>query len=335
VKNTKKQRWTQSMSAGVQHELVAGKSGASLQDRFEVAERLMNSSAPRPATASSTESATASMMTGAAAPSSTDPVTFMPLESIGLRDDALRQVHEAHALDLALSIAAVGLIHFPVVNTRGEVIAGSQRLAALEFLSLFRTLPPNDIRRLYSYGQADDGGGDTDDEILTDEQVALLQAGFERHFPRGIPVHRIDLDALPVATQALTIETIENEKRLDFSKAELSNLVSRLKAAGFRDRAGRPRVGERTLAAELERITGKSRRTVFRLLEELRGPPATTGERAPSETSRAIGRALAEQLGMQVSIREHKKKRGEGAIVIRYRSFQERADALRKMGLKS
>ncbi len=333
MKKTKKQSWTQSMSAGVQHELAAGKASASLHDRFEAAERLLGSPSTRSLTSPDSTKTTPS------ATPVTGPVLYLPLESIGLREDAIRQVHEAHALDLALSIAAVGLIHFPVINHRNEVIAGSQRLAALEFLSLFRTLPSRDIRRLYAYGQADAASDDADeldgDDKLTDDQVALLKAGFERHFPHGIPVHRIDLDALPVATQALTIETIENEKRLDFSKSELLSLVNRLKAAGFRDRAGRPRAGERTLAGELERITGKSRRTVFRLLEDLRGQPSSTTERLPSETSRTIGRALADQLGMQVSIRDHPKKRGEGAIVIRYRSFQERADALRKMGMKT
>jgi hypothetical protein len=316
----KKQGWAQSMSAGVQHELAAGKAGGTLHDRFAAAERLMATTAPTPAPTT--------------APS---PTLFLPLDSIGLREDAIRQVHEAHALDLALSIAAVGLIHFPVVNAKNEVIAGSQRLAAIEFLSLFRTLAPNDIRRLFSH-QRDEGDAAValdDDDILSDEQVALLKAGYERHFPHGVPVHRIDLEALPVATQALTIESIENEKRLDFSKSELLSIVSRLKAAGFRDRAGRPRAGERTLAGELERITGKSRRTVFRLLEELRSAPTGAPvEKGPSETSRAIGKALADQLGVAVTVRENPKKRGEGAIVIRYKSFQERADALRKMGLK-
>jgi hypothetical protein len=319
----KKQGWAQSMSAGVQHEIAAGKAAGTLQDRFAAAERLLGGAGSTPPTPATPPTAP------------TGPAVYLPLESITFRDDAIRQVHEAHALDLALSIAAVGLIHFPVVNTNNEVIAGSQRLAALEFLSLFRTLPPNDIRRLYSYGRVEDAETDLDGEdILSDEQVALLQAGFERHFPRGIPVHRIDLDALPVGTQALTIESIENEKRLDFSKSELMSIVSRLKAAGFRDRSGRPRAGERTLAAELERITGKSRRTVFRLLEELRGPVAPAPDRAPSETSKAIGKALADQLGVTVSVRDNPKKRGEGTIVIRYRSFQERADALRKMGVK-
>lgn len=331
MSKNKKQGWAQSMSAGVQHELAAGKAGGTLHDRFAAAERMMGASAAPSAPPVPAEAP-------AAAPQPPSPTVFLPLDSITLRDDAIRQVHEAHALDLALSIAAVGLIHFPVVNPKHQVIAGSQRLAALEFLSLFRTLAPNDIRRLYSYQR--EGGGDeaqTDldgEDILSDEQVALLQAGFERHFPHGIPVHRVDLDALPVATQALTIESIENEKRLDFSKSELMTIVSRLKSAGFRDRAGRPRAGERTLAGELERITGKSRRTVFRLLEELRTPPPPAPEKAPSETSRAIGKVLADQLGVAVSVRDNPKKRGEGTIVIRYRSFQERADALRKMGMK-
>jgi hypothetical protein len=110
--------------------------------------------------------------------------------------------------------------------------------------------------------------------------------------------------------------------------------MSKLKAAGFRDKTGRPKAGERTLATELERITGKSRRTVFRLLEELRGTTTPPPERAPSDTSKAITRRLTDHLALAVTVRENAKKRGEGSIVIRYRSFQERADALRKMGVK-
>lgn len=322
----KKTDWAKSMSAGVQHELQAGKSGGSLHDRFAAAEALM---APQPSTVGGSQALSPPVGPPA-------PAFYLPLDDIKLREDAVRLVHEGHALDLALSIAAVGLIHFPVVNARGEVLAGGQRLAALEFLSLFRTLPDNDIRRLYSYQHGEGADVDLDgNEILTDEQLALLKAGFQRHFPYGIPVHRIDVESLPVATQTLTIESIENEKRLDFTKAELLSIMSKLKAAGFRDKTGRPKVGERTLATELERITGKSRRTVFRLLEELRGTTATPPpERAPSDTSRAITRRLTDHLALAVTVRESAKKRGEGSIVIRYRSFQERADALRKMGVK-
>ena len=184
-----------------------------------------------------------------------------------------------------------------------------------------------------AFAEPDD---DVDGDVtLSDEQVGLLKHAYDRHFARGVPVHRIDTSALPVPAQALTIESIENEKRLDFSKAELASIVDKLKTAGFRDRAGRPRAGERTLSSELEAITGKSRRTVFRLLEELRSVPASTPvERGPSETSRALARQLAEHFSLPVRVSDNPKKRGQGAIVIRYTSFQERADALRKLGLR-
>jgi len=322
----KKQDWAKNMSAGVKHELQAGKAAGTLHERFAAAEAMLSPQTPP------------TSPPAPAAPAGPPPPAFyLPLDQIKLREDAVRMVYEGHALDLALSIAAVGLIHFPVVNARGEVLAGGQRLAAIEFLSLFRTLPDNDIRRLYSYQHGDNAGVDLDDnDILTDEQLGLLKAGFERHFPHGVPVHRIDVETLPTATQTLTIESIENEKRLDFTKAELLAIVGKLKAAGFRDKAGRPKAGERTLATELERITGKSRRTVFRLLEELRAAATTTTtpERTPSETSRAITRRLTDHLALAVTVRESAKKRGEGSIVIRYSTFQERADALRKMGVK-
>ena len=307
----KKSGWAANMVAGTKQEISAGKAGGTLHDRFAAA---------------------AAFATGAAARPVEGPAFYLPLDAIQVRADAARPVHEAHALDLALSIAAVGLIHFPVVNTKNELLAGGQRRAAIEFLHLFKTLADNDIRRLYSGVAA---GSDLDaEEILSDEQLALLRAGYDRHFTPGIPVHRIDVDTRPGGIHALTIETVENEKRLDFSKSELSGIVDKLRVAGFRDKAGRPRAGERTLAAELERITGKSRRTVFRLLEELRQPTGHTEERAPSETSRTLGRQLSEHLALPVNVRDHPKKRGEGSITIRYSSFQERAEALRKIGLR-
>jgi hypothetical protein len=311
----KKSGWAASMAAGARHEISAGKSAGTLHDRFAAAEALASGSTPPRAVVDG-------------------PAVWLPLEQIRVRDDAVRPVHEAHALDLALSIAAVGLIHFPVVNANNELLAGGQRRAAIELLQAFASMTDADIRRMYAAFA--EPGDDVDGQPgLTDEQVALLKHAWGRHFARGVPVHRIDTNALPVQAQALTIESIENEKRLDFSKADLAVIVDKLKTAGFRDRAGRPRAGERTLASELEAITGKSRRTVFRLLEDLRAEPTSTpAERGPSETSRALARQLAEHFALPVRVSDNPKKRGQGAIVIRYTSFQERAEALRKLGLR-
>jgi hypothetical protein len=311
----KKSSWAASMAAGARHEISAGKSAGSLHDRFAAAEALASGSSPPRAVVDG-------------------PAVWLPLEQIHVRDDAVRPVNEAHALDLALSIAAVGLIHFPVVNANNELLAGGQRRAAIELLQAFKSMADADIRRMYAAFA--EPGDDVDGVFgLTDEQVSLLKHGFDRNFARGVPVHRIDTSALPVPAQALTIESIENEKRLDFSKADLATIVDKLRLAGFRDRAGRPRFGERTLASELEAITGKSRRTVFRLLEELRSESTSTPpERGPSETSRVLARRLGEHLSLPVRVNDHPKKRGQGAIVIRYTSFQERAEALRKLGLR-
>ena len=316
----KKRGWAENMAAGARHRISAGKAGGTLQDRFAAAEAL----------------AVGGAAVRAPAPvQATVPVIYLGLDEIRVREDAVRPVHEAHALDLALSIAAVGLIHFPVVNERNELIAGGQRRAAIEFLRLFATLAEADIQRLYASAvAAPDATPDLDGAaFLDEEQLALLRGAFERHFTRGVPVHRLDMSLLPPGTEALTIESIENEKRLDFSRTELASIVERLRVAGFRDRSGRPRAGERTLAEELERITGKSRRTVFRLLEELRAP-LPEDDRAPSQTSRALARRLRDHFGVKVFVRDNPKKRGEGSIVIRYGSFQERADAIRKLGLR-
>jgi hypothetical protein len=167
--------WAASMAAGARHEIAAGKSAGTLQDRFAIAEALASGSAPpRPA----------SQPPGPAVVDG--PAIWVPLESIRVRDDAVRPVHEAHALDLALSIAAVGLIHFPVVNTAGELLAGGQRRAAIELLQAFKSLAPDDVRRMYAAFAPPGGEEDLDGAGLSDEQVALLKGAWDRHFARGV-----------------------------------------------------------------------------------------------------------------------------------------------------
>jgi len=143
-----------------------------------------------------------------------------------------RDLNAKHVIALADSIAAIGLIHPPVVDRLNRLLAGAHRLAALGWL----------------------------------EENALLR--FQELFPEGVPVWRMDLNADSDVELALAVEISENEQRRDYLPAEIMKLADRLKAAGFRYAAegGRPRADDRPLMPALEIIVGKSVRQLRRIL---------------------------------------------------------------------
>jgi ParB family chromosome partitioning protein len=85
-----------------------------------------------------------------------------------------------------------------------------------------------------------------------------------------IPVRVLDFDADIEPDLALQVEVAENEKRRDYTPAEVRKLAEKLKLAGYADTKGRPAKGEKALRPALEVIIGKSQRTVRRYLNEYR-----------------------------------------------------------------
>ncbi|MCG9891559.1 MAG: ParB/RepB/Spo0J family partition protein [Thermosynechococcaceae cyanobacterium MS004] len=141
-----------------------------------------------------------------------------------------RPLNEGHIKALAESIEALGLIQPITVDSKGHLLAGGHRRAAIKFLK------------------------ETNFEA------------FEKHFSAGIPVHRYDFDADTEPELALAIEATENEKRRDYTAAEVRELAQRLKTAGFHHTRGRAKAGQKSLTPTLAVIVGKSIRTVERYL---------------------------------------------------------------------
>lgn len=156
-----------------------------------------------------------------------------PLTRIQDREQNTRQLKAAHVEALVQSIADLGLIEPIVVDRRGRLLAGGHRLEALRRLS--------------------------------QEQPER----FRERFPaESVPVRMFDIDAETQPDLALGIEVAENTNRRDYTVDEVRELAKRLKAAGYRDSAGRPAEGEKALKPALSVIVGKSYSTIRRALKD-------------------------------------------------------------------
>ncbi len=144
-----------------------------------------------------------------------------------------RPLNDDHVQALAESIAAVGLIEPLVVDIEGHLLAGGHRRAAIKY--------------------------------LREHDSKAYQ---EQFLDNRIPVRQLEFIAEDEPDRALGIEVTENERRRDYTAAEVKQLAERLRAAGYIDRRGRPKEGELRLKPALEVIIGKSARTVQRLLYE-------------------------------------------------------------------
>lgn len=156
--------------------------------------------------------------------------TKLLLEEISPRQEDTRAINQSHVDALAESIAAVGLIQPIAVDSDGRLLAGGHRLAAIELLQ------------------------------------SINEEAFHRHFSDGVPIRRYDFDAAKDEAQALAIEATENEKRRDYTPAEVRELADRLEAAGYHRSKGRAKQGQKSVGPTLAVIVGKSQRTIERYL---------------------------------------------------------------------
>jgi len=170
-----------------------------------------------------------------------------------------RPLNASHVLNLAESIAAVGLVEPPTVDLEGCLLAGAHRVAALRMLAqadreasmeMWLALAGFDKGRL-TVGQQ------LDVERL--KQLPLLESD-------EVPVMILPFSAAEDPAHALAVETSENTQRKSYSKDEIKILVQRLREAGFVEREGRPRAGEKALRPALSVVIGKSANTIRRWL---------------------------------------------------------------------
>ncbi|HEY9625820.1 MAG TPA: ParB/RepB/Spo0J family partition protein [Coleofasciculaceae cyanobacterium] len=157
----------------------------------------------------------------------------LSLDAIKQRDQDTRPLNPGHVESLAESIAVLGLIEPLVTDSQGRLLAGGHRLAAI---ALLKEKDPD--------------------------------AFMERFLNAQIPVRMLPFDAEEDPDLALQVEVAENEKRRDYTPAEVKAVADRLRAAGYSDLKGRPRKGDKPMMPALQLIIGKSLRTVQRYLSE-------------------------------------------------------------------
>lgn len=194
-----------------------------------------------------------------------------------------RVINPLHALELALSIEAVGLIEPLVVDREYHLLAGGHRLAALRLLSTL-------------------GRAQTLEELRGSE--ALLAPQRERfeelvtQLPkptslnlRTVPVRVFDFSAREDVDKALEVETSENTLRRDYTPKELLDLYERLLSMGYEDVRGRPSSHQKPIKPALALIIGQSLRTVQRKLKSAQDGVKVDGvERESAQLEDAIRR---------------------------------------------
>ena len=207
-------------------------------------------------------------------------VALVPLAAVHQREADTRPARAEHVLSLAESIGAIGLVQPPAIDKRSRLIAGLHRLTACCLLCM----PPEE--RL-TYWQTLEGAerllaGKAGGDIAA--RLAALPAPSTLPEPLRagqLPVRRlVDLDSVDDPGGALAAEVAENTARTAYSRAEVEDLIARLRKAGYREITGRPKRGQRALRPALELVLGVSRNTARRLLGTL--PP--TGKVAQEGT---------------------------------------------------
>lgn len=193
-------------------------------------------------------------------------VALLPLEAVHQRKADTRPARAEHVLSLAESIGAIGLVQPPAVDRAGRLIAGLHRLEACRLLCL------DPAERLSHWETLE--GADRAGEAA--ERLAGLPAPEALPEPLRsgqLPVRRfVDLDADADPSAALAAEVAENTGRRAYTRAEVLDLVGKLRKAGYQEASGRPKRGQRALRPALELVLGVSRNTARRMLGTLPAP---------------------------------------------------------------
>ena len=123
---------------------------------------------------------------------------------------------------------------------------------------------------------------------------------FNDLFPGGVPCRKFAFDSTAEAEQALTIEISENEKRRNYTRAEILAVANRLKEQGYSQDRGRGNI--KPLAPALELAFGVSRSTVQRALKQS-NESRDTFESKPKTRSLRVDAGIAELLEQRASAR--------------------------------
>lgn len=218
------------------------------------------------------------------------------IDSIRLRKDSdTRPLNPRHVVDLAESIAVLGLLEPIVIDTSGHLLAGGHRLAALQLLA---ESDPKE-RRAHFLGRCGWASKKADatppPELASHaEHIAELgDAPLADWYPKFvIPVQVVDVSGRGGSERALAIEAAENNVRRQYSKVEITALAERFKAAGYKTTSGKPKAGERTMLSALEAAVGRSKRQIQRILTGEPTSEKSEWEKATDAFRRAAARVV-------------------------------------------
>lgn len=173
-----------------------------------------------------------------------------------------RALDAHHVVDLARSIAAVGLIEPLVIDIEDVVIAGSHRYAAL------RLLRSSAADRLVLLGTLCPEANASLLASLGDSVAQLPASTLDFH---RIPVHIIPYSKREHPDETWRIEVAENEQRRDYKPREVKQLAERLKAQGYTSSMN-PGDPAPRLMPVLTALIGKSERHIRRLIKAASEP---------------------------------------------------------------
>lgn len=214
---------------------------------------------------------------------------LLEISAIKPRKEDTRPIEPAHVISLAESLIAVGLIEPIVVDRKNRLLAGGHRFHALK-LAL-----GSDAERKALFTRITKAAGREPAAVELTAIADLDRQAAQERFPNGRTlVVRRDIDAARNPEAALEIEVAENEKRLDYTREEVRAIADRLRAAGYHDKRGAVRTGDKALGPALATIVGKSRRTIQRILADTKttSPMLSEDEQADKIIEKAVKRGI-------------------------------------------
>lgn len=193
-----------------------------------------------------------------------DPAKIKPRAS-----GSTREVNALHVLELAESIEALGLLQPIAIDKNDYLIAGEHRLIACQILALrdadarihhWESIKLSSSKQFNNLKKVEEAK----------ERVKNLDHGkfSNKYKDLEIPVLVLPFESSKEIEKSLLAETAENEKRINYSKDEIRKIADKLRSAGYIERAGRPKEGEKSLKNALTVISGKSWRQIYRDMNE-------------------------------------------------------------------
>ena len=216
--------------------------------------------------------------------------------SIRLRKDSnTRPLKASHVVDLAESIAVLGLLEPIVIDTAGHLLAGGHRLAALQLLAVSAPMARRKdfLERCGWTPTKTEATPPPELASLADHIAMLGEAPLaDLHPKHDIPVQIVDVSGRGGSERALAIEAAENNVRRQYTADEIVALAKRFKAAGYKTTSGKPKAGEKTMLSALEAAVGRSKRQIQRILTGEPTSEKSEWEKATAALRRAAARVV-------------------------------------------